>query len=504
MLAQRRERGHTGWPAPGGKSAPATRGIPPDVLRRAEVSATLRWLENREKGFVTAASRKTRSALLRRFDRLNAPVVYPWSPSMKGTKRIHRLHRLAATLLRVRAQGFLASTWHYTKAIIWPAFAVLAAVPVVLRCWKAVHDRYGQTLREQWHDVIEAALRHGIFPTEYYYRRVYSTAARQDKSLYLSEREMIALLSAADRGADADRVDNLDRLYAACRLTGINTPRTVAVFTRGSIDVVGGGASTFLPEKDLFLRPEVWEYADHGEFWRWNAQAHNWSHGGRALSGNEMFKYMREKSVSRNYMLQECVLNHPELTRFSDGSLCTFRVATGLGPEGKAQVLFAACRFPGDDPAGDSPAAVDLISGIDVETGRLLPAFGEFVADGEFDNHPGTGAIITGGVIPHWKSIVAFANRVHKDITDVPFVGWEIALGVNGPILLDASTNWGFFPHVLPAETPFAEFCLYHLMRNRHEDLAIHALAPPFGSFQPMPEPVLDASAPAVSETETL
>lgn len=460
--------------------------MPPDVLRRAEIQATLKWLETRDKGVVAAVSRRTRSALVRRFERLNAPVVYPWSPSMDGLEPAHRLHRMAATLLRVRTSGPFAKAWLYLKAAVWPVLACLVAVPLVLRCWRPVRDRYGYSLREQWRDVIEAALKHGVFPTEYFYRRVYSTAARANKALYINEREMIALLSGSDRGADSARIDIPDKLYAVCRKAGLAVPQTIAIFSRGSIDVANGGGGTFIPERDLFLRPQVWQYGDQGEYWRWNHQARAWSYKNEAFTAAALFKHFRELSAARTYILQECVLNHPELARFAHGGLCTFKVATGADVDGAVQVLFASFCFPGADPSGDAPAAIDLVSGIDVATGRLSPAIGEFVGDGEFDNHPGTGAIITGTTIPHWRTIAEFAMRAHSLFDEVPFVGWTIGFSVSGPVLLEASTNWGFFPHVLPSQTPFAELCLRHLMRARREDLAVHVAPPPgdFGSRQ--------------------
>ncbi len=477
MRVEKRTKAASGWPAPNAV-APRTRTRAPssEALRRSEIEATLRWLDARDKGAMAAASRRTRSALARRFDRLNAPIVYPWSPSMSGSHPAHRLHRAAATLLRVRSPGALGKLWLHAKAVVWPAMAVAAAAPVVLRCWKHVRDRHGLGLREQWRDVIDAALNHGIFPTEYYYRRVYATAAREDKSLYINEREMIALLSGADRGSGSPRVDDLERLYMECRKAGILVPRNVAFFARGSIEIVGGSGGLLLPEKDLFVRPKTWTAEAPGEYWRWMPKTRAWNFDGEALAAAALLKRVRLRCLAHPCVLQEAVVNHPEVARFSQGGLCSYKVATGIDREGNPHVLFASFRFPGADLSGESPVSVDLASGVDITNGRLLPAVGEFVTDGEFDNHPATGAIITGAAAPRWREVAALALEAHRLFADVPFVGWEIGVGASGPILLDASSNWGFFPHVLPAETKFASFCLQHLMRRRGEDLHVAVL----------------------------
>ncbi|MGH8019316.1 MAG: sugar-transfer associated ATP-grasp domain-containing protein [Opitutaceae bacterium] len=479
MLVEKRTKAASGWPAPNVSASDTKKRAPSsDTMRRAEIQATLRWLDARDKGPMAAASRRTRSALVRRFDRLNAPIVYPWSPSMNGAHPAHRLHRTAATLLRVRSPGAFGKAWLHAKAVAWPVLAMAAAVPVVLRCWKHVRDRHGFGLREQCRDVIDAALNHGIFPTEYYNRRVYASAAREDKSLYINEREMIALLSGADRGSGSPRVDDLECLYAECRKAGILVPRSVAFFSRGSIEIVGGSGSLLLPEKDLFVRPKDWTVDAPGEYWRWMPKARAWSFDGETLVAAALLKRVRMRCLAHPCVLQEAVANHPEVARFSQGGLCSYKVAAGVDPQGNPHVLFASFRFPGADLSGESAVSVDLTSGVDIVSGRLLPAVGEFVTDGEFDNHPATSAIITGAAAPHWREVAALALKAHRLFADVPFIGWEIGVGANGPIVLDASSNWGFFPHVLPSETKFASFCVQHLMRGRQGDLDVPVFPP--------------------------
>jgi len=480
------KHGRKGADRPGsGASAPVSRCSPAaDAARRAEFEATLRWLESREGGVIAAASRRTRSALARRFDRLNAPMVYPWSPSMNGAHPAHRLHRTAAALLRGRALTGPGRLWLYTKAVAWPVLAVAAAVPVVWRCWRHVRDRHGFGLREQWRDVMEGAFFHGIFPTEYYYRRVYATAAREDKSLYLNEREMIALLSAADRGSGSQRLDDPDSLYVECRKAGIPVPRNVASFSRGSTELLGDCDRTVLPEKDLFARPKVWTPGDDGDYWRWVPKTRVWSFNGVSLAAPALLKRIGGKSLARPYLLQEAVVNHPELARFSEGGLCTYKVATGIDKHGEPHLLFADFRAPGADVSGETPVAVDLTAGVGIVDGRLRPAVGEFVADGEFDHHPGTGATITGAAAPCWREVAELVRKAHRHFSDVPFVGWEISVCASGAIVLGASTNWGFFPHVLPAETKFAGLCLRHLMRNRCEATAMGSASSRSGGIE--------------------
>jgi hypothetical protein len=453
-------------------------GGPAKARQLAEMESALRWLDSRDGGHGTMRWRRFKRGVVRRLNRLNAPVVYPWSPSRRGTEPAHALHRAAAELLSGQARGPMARIWHLFKACVWPLVAAGCAVPALLRCGPCVRSRHGQSLWAQARDLADAFWRHGIFPTEYYHHRVYRDEARFAKGHYLCEREMIALLSATARGGDALRVDQMPRFIAECRNAGLPVPRLAAAFSAGHIDLPGGGnGQAVLPEKDLFFRPQVWLPGERGYVWRWNAQARGWNCEGEVLGASALVQRCRSLAGARSFVLLEAVHNHPEMARFTTGGLCSVRVGTGMDARGEPIALFAAMHLPSVAEGGRLGGV--LSAGIDLETGQLTPAWGEFMVDGEFDTHPGTGAPIAGATVPKWATVVDLALRAHRHFSDLPFVGWEIAVGGGGSVLLEASTNWGVFPHVLPAQTAFAGLCLERLEAQRRAAIGVHALTTP-------------------------
>ncbi|RME67109.1 MAG: hypothetical protein D6781_13880 [Verrucomicrobia bacterium] len=463
----RRTRGARRWPSSGAVNPPSREA----GARRARTEASIRWREYRDRGVAAAWWRKLKRRVIARFSRLNAPVVYRWSPSHEGDAPANRLHRLAGELLAERSGTWAGRLWLRAKAMAWPIVATAFAVPVWWRCAGHVRDHHGQSGAEQWRDLMDAVWRHGIFPTEYYSHRVFAGPARADKSKYLNEREIIALLSAADEGVDTMRLDDVRRFYAECRAAGVRVPRTFALAREGEAELLHLASVTELPRRDLFLRPVDWRSGVDAESWRWSRREQCWSRRGEARDAEGMLERLRQLSRrSRSPMLmQECVSNHPEIARFAMGGLCSVRIATASDLDGVPRVLFAAMTMPGSDWNGVAPAAVGLTAGIDVASGRLLPAQGEFLVDGEFDVHPGTGASIAGAPVPYWQNMVDLVLRAHARFADIPFVGWEVALTGSGLMILEATTNWGIFPHVLPAETEFARLCLERIERNRAE-----------------------------------
>ena len=435
------------------------------VRQRTEAEATRKWLENHERGPSALVLRRIMRAIATRLNRLNAPIVYPWSPSRKGGGNVHELHRIAAGLTRLEARGLGGRLWLATKTITWLPLATLASLPALWRNGAWVRRQHGQGLWEQWRDLLEAAWMHGIFPTEYYHHRVFRGSARADKSRYLNEREMIALLEACDGGGHGARVDNLFRFLSECRSIGLAVPRTFAAFSGGSCEIFSGSGPDSLPKRDLFFRPETWGRRGEAQIWRWNPQVGQWQHGAESLAGPALIERCRSLAAGRAFLLQECLRNHPDVERLSAGGLCTVRIATGLGEAGEPAPLFAALHLPACDAGGAVSPAGELHAGIQVGSGQLLTAWGEFVSDGEFDSHPATGAVMTGVVLPHWRAALDLALRAHRSFRQVPFVGWEIGLSAAGPVLMEAHTNWGVFHHALAVDSAFPQLCLHRLAR---------------------------------------
>jgi hypothetical protein len=247
---------------------------------------------------------------------------------------------------------------------------------------------------------------------------------------------------------------------AECRLAGLPTPRTVAIALRGQTEFVTDAMGECLPQRDLFLRPSRWTGFNSGEHWRWNRQAKAWMFHGQTCDAAVLLEHAGKLAHDQPWVLHEAVGNHPDISRFASGGVCTVHVATGLDEHAQPRVLFAALHLPASADSGWGPGSGELVAGIDVESGRLESALAEFVSDGEFSVHPATGLMIEDAIVPQWSALRELALRAHQRFGEFPFVGWRIALSGAGPVLVEAQSDWGVFRHVWPARTPFAAWCL--------------------------------------------
>lgn len=80
-------------------------------------------------------------------------------------------------------------------------------------------------------------------------------------------------------------------------------------------------------------------------------------------------------------------------------------------------------------------------AGISVATGLTLPAVG--VGNVVVDEHPDTGATISGRTIPHWEHVLDMAARCYE-LTGLGYLGADVVLdSERGPLLLELNARPG-------------------------------------------------------------
>ncbi len=139
-------------------------------------------------------------------------------------------------------------------------------------------------------------------------------------------------------------------------------------------------------------------------------------------------------------LLQRCLENAAELAGYSTGPLCTFRVATFLGRDGRAAVYGVLFKMPTTSVDVDNVYQGGLACCLDAATGRL--AAGLDANDGVFASHPVSGAPIEGATIPRWRDVVALACAAQERLPVPWTVGWDLALTPDGPVLIEGNPRW--------------------------------------------------------------
>jgi len=173
------------------------------------------------------------------------------------------------------------------------------------------------------------------------------------------------------------------------------------------------------------------------------------------LRVEELVAALRGDREFGTWVVQERLVNHPDMGRLSDPSgLDTVRVGTMVRRDGDVEVLFATLKLALAGGASDNflggttgngAASADPATG--VLGGVVLPAPGGAGFE-ERDDNPVTGARVRGETLPLWDEVRALVLTAAPHLLPSRAIGWDVALTPRGPVLLEANIHWLLFPPV--------------------------------------------------------
>lgn len=151
----------------------------------------------------------------------------------------------------------------------------------------------------------------------------------------------------------------------------------------------------------------------------------------KIIDANEMF----EQLVSEQAIVEQVVDQHQALAEFNSSSVNTLRIVTMLCADDTVKIMAAVIRLGRIGQVVDNFHNYGVVALIDIETGIIKTTgidrdFNRFVV------HPDSGKVIPGFLIPSWEKIVQVVERAAKIIPTVRYVGWDIAVGKNGEVIM--------------------------------------------------------------------
>jgi hypothetical protein len=143
-------------------------------------------------------------------------------------------------------------------------------------------------------------------------------------------------------------------------------------------------------------------------------------------------------------ILEEIVIQHPEMARMCPTSVNTCRIATLLGDKAEG-IVYGFLRI-GNGKVMDNVDCGGMAARIDLESGKLLTV-GADKAGNTFTKHPMTGTDIIGFTIPYWEEAKAMCMAAARKVPEMRFIAWDVAITENGPTFIEGNS----FPiHAVP------------------------------------------------------
>lgn len=141
-------------------------------------------------------------------------------------------------------------------------------------------------------------------------------------------------------------------------------------------------------------------------------------------------------------LVEEVLVQHADMAALYPDSVNSLRVVTYLDPDGEVHVLASVLKM-GNGGVIDNFSNGGMYTMLD-ETGRALhPAADE---EGRpFAVHPATGVVITGYQVPLYPEVLQLADRLARRIPELPYIGWDIAITPERPVVIEGNHNTGVF-----------------------------------------------------------
>lgn len=306
-----------------------------------------------------------------------------------------------------------------------------------------VRDKFGVGLWQQFRGLCAVAFFHGLDTQVYYMFELYRGERLARASGYLTRYETkngLFKVLTWQVSKSRRRIMLGDKLgmHRICQEHGIATVPILVAAEDGKLEYPRERLADL--QQDLFIKPRQSKGSRGAEIVRY-ADGKFITESGATLDHDGLMELIARRSRQEPILVQPRIKNHPGLADLADQALMRIRVITCLDGAGKPVITHAVlsnlCKLEPDWQTDiEYGAAIDLESGA---LGMLTGDKGDMWLDW-CEDHPVTHARVLGRVVPCWDEVRSIALAAHSACKDRLLVGWDIAIGPNGALLLEGNS----------------------------------------------------------------
>lgn len=137
-------------------------------------------------------------------------------------------------------------------------------------------------------------------------------------------------------------------------------------------------------------------------------------------------------------VVDEWIEQHPDLDKLNPDTVNSLRMCTFVDGD-HADMLYAVIKMGTRGHFVDNLYSGGVHCPIDPDTGQIFYAGRD--SEREFhDESPATGVPLVGFQIPYFAEAVAYVKELAMIVPGIRFVGWDIAITPNGPVVIEGNT----------------------------------------------------------------
>jgi hypothetical protein len=142
------------------------------------------------------------------------------------------------------------------------------------------------------------------------------------------------------------------------------------------------------------------------------------------------------------FIIQERVDQHQFLDDINPYTANTARIVTLIRSSGEVEIQFAILRLGRRGNMADNweqgGISVALSDSGELQSGLLKPKHG----GRRVSVHPDTGVEFKGLRLPMWEETLRICRQGARAFTGVRWIGWDLLLTPDGPVILEANSDW--------------------------------------------------------------
>ena len=323
----------------------------------------------------------------------------------------------------------------------------------------AVRSRSVQFLQQ-----IYLAWFHGISPSMYYEMGLAATLEKHSPMVWLQAGHA-GLLSRIFR-KDKQLLEINDKtlfneLLASNGLpvapaVGVVGPKVVEdeLFREGLLKRLAG-------EREIFVKPvrgrggsgsQALVRVDSGK-WLIRGSSAGGAPSRTTFSDDQLVKLLAKNSGVHGWLIQRRLKNHPIIEEICGPGLACTRVVSGLGRDDVFVIRSVMC-FP---LPGHIISQHGMTAAIDGSTGRLGKLFRSSPDQQMHARNPANGVQVENVLLPFWDEALIAVKRAHRVLDSYAFLGWDVAVCPEGPVILEANGNYGTGAMQKPGSRPLID-----------------------------------------------
>ena len=153
-------------------------------------------------------------------------------------------------------------------------------------------------------------------------------------------------------------------------------------------------------------------------------------------------QFLLNEIRNNQYIIEECLVNAPEISEINDTSLNTIRCYTLMDKDGNVHIMEIMLRVGLKGSVVDNWGSGGVGYCFDVNTGICCQC-GLDKLNRPYTFHPGTNFKMIGFQLPNYDELKNYIVSLAKNLPEARYVGWDIAITPNGYELVEVNAPGG-------------------------------------------------------------